>query len=635
MNRQFWLLVLILSFSVPLWAQDKGYDVKSYSASIHLDRSRDSIWGVVSMRVHSTSALQQIVQHAKYLTIDTVRVGTTGAPLSVRWLDTATGTYAVECNMPAGRDFSVSTQYHGNPRPEQTGGNWGGVTVDDSMMFAMGVGLKAPYTSTTRHWLPCYDLPDDKADTVDLYFWTDSSEVVASNGLSDVMFANHQKVTHWRETWPVATYLLTFAVGPYTIANYTGTNGVARQIFALQRDSIAAANVYSDLIAPSIDYFDSLFVHYPFEKVGYVITPIGSMEHQTMICLDKVAMGDTWDNTTPSHELAHQWWGDWVTCRTFDDAWLNEGFATYCEALVLERFVGRAAYLTRMNSYRSAEVGVTRAKMRIDSLPIYAAATANHHSNNYPPTIYKKAAVVLGMLREYLGDPLFFMWLRTYGGNHAYSTVTTKDLEQTLESMSGQNMGWFFQEFIYDRGAPVVDVRYAPAGTHLSLDITQVQDSLGYRYFRMPLMIQTSKSGTSLPQPIWLDSVKTTHIEITADAPADTLIIDPAHTSLIATRFVSPQAGVDGDASTKLQFNVYPNPASHSVAIEIRSTLPEQWAQIEIVDIRGARLREVALDTTTTTLRKSIDVNQLPAGAYTIIATTRDGRQFSDRLSLK
>lgn len=627
MNRRLLPLALLLTLASPVLAQDKGYDVKSYSATIHLDRSRDSIWGVVRMNVRSTSFLQQVVQHAKYLTIDTVRVGVAGNVLGVHWVDTASGTYMVDCSMPAGRDFTLVTQYHGKPRPEQTGGNWGGVTNSDTMMFAMGVGLNAPYTSTTRHWLPCYDLPDDKADSVEFYFWSDSNEVVASNGVEDIMFANHQRVTHWIERWPIATYLMTFAVGPYTTTNYFSTTGAGGQMFALQRDSIAANKVYTDLVAPSLAFFDSLFVPYPFEKVGYVVTPIGSMEHQTMICLDKHVLGNTWSNTTPSHELAHMWWGDWVTCKTFDDAWLNEGFATYCESLVHERFEGRAAYIAKLASDRASEVNVTRGKMKIDTLPIYAASTANHHQNNYPLTIYKKGAVVLGMLRSYLGDALFFQALRTYGRNHAYGNVTTEDLQRTIESMSGQNLSWFFREFIYDRGAPVVDVTYRTVGNHLTLDLTQVQDSLGFRFFRMPLFVKTAKASSEY-QAIWLDSIKTTHIELDIRSPSDTVVIDPDRTALIATRFVSTTADVKAGDRERFALNVVPNPASSTVMIEVSSDRDRAWSRIDLFDVRGALRMVQNVDTTASWFTQSVDVHSLPSGVYSVVLSTSDGQQF-------
>jgi aminopeptidase N len=588
------------------------------------------------MRVHSTAFLQQVIQHAKYLSIDTVHVGSTGLPRVIQWIDTASGTYMVDCNMPAGRDFTLITQYHGNPRPEQSGGNWGGVTNSDSLMFAMGVGLNAPYTSTTRHWLPCYDLPDDKADTAEFYFWTDSSEVVAGNGRGDVSFVNGQRLTHWIETKPIASYLLTFAVGPYTTTDYFSIDGVGAQMFALQRDSVAANKLYTDIIAPSVAFYDSLFTPYPFEKVGYVVTPIGSMEHQTMICLDKRVLTDNWSNTTPSHELAHQWWGDWVTCKTFDDAWLNEGFATFCESLIHERFQGHAAYVSAQAANRSAEVSVTvRGKMKIDSLPIYAAATADNHTNNYPATIYKKGAVVLGMLRSYFGDPFFFQALRTYGNTHAYSNVTTADLQQTFESMSGQNLSWFFRQFVYDRGAPVVDLQYTISDKHLTLDLTQMQDSLGYRYFRMPLVLKLQKSGSVQDQPIWLDSIKTTRVQLDLDFAPDTVIVDPDHTSLIASRFITALASTPEDQSAASHFAAFPNPATSSVTIEITTPVQKRWSRLGIFDSRGVGLRELPLDTTASVLKRTLDLHGLAAGSYTLVASDAAGEQYVNRVTLK
>jgi aminopeptidase N len=323
-----------------------------------------------------------------------------------------------------------------------------------------------------------------------------------------------------------------------------------------------------------------------------------------------------------------------VTCKTFDDAWLNEGFATYCEALVHERFEGRAAYIANLASDRAAEVTVTRGKMKIDTLPIYAAATANHHQSNYPATIYKKGAVVLGMLRSYLGDAFFFQALRTYGRNHAYGNVTTDDLERTIESMSGQNLSWFFRQFIYDRGAPVVDVAYKMSGSHLTMDLTQVQDSLGFRYFRMPLFVKTAKTASEY-QAIWLDSVKTTHVELDVTSPADTVVIDPDRTALIATRFVSPVAAVDHADRQNVGMNLVPNPASNAISVEAWSDLDRTWSRIDLFDSRGAWCVGEHLDTTAQRVKRMVDVHSLASGAYSVVLSTTDGQQFVERLVVR
>ena len=335
------LLLLILNFrafappAVVNAQPVKGYNVLYYNATITLDRLADSLAGVQTMTGKTDSPISQILQHVKYLTIDSVFVN--DIPASVSWQDTAMGIYYVlpRSTLPAHQTFTVQTYYHGPGKPEQNNYKWGGLTDEDTMMFAMGVGFAAPYTSCTRHWLPCYDLPSDKPDSVDLTFIGAASDLTASNGLlvsNTVM--NGRRAMHWHISHPIATYLLTFATGPYTVQQIPNSLNKPFEVFALRSDS-AAVSEMAFRVSRALAFYDSLFAPYPFEKVGYVITPIGSMEHQTMISLGRDALRPK--SMAAVHELAHQWWGDWVTCRTFDDAWLNEGFATYCESLFLQR----------------------------------------------------------------------------------------------------------------------------------------------------------------------------------------------------------------------------------------------------------------------------------------------------------
>ena len=199
----------------------KGYDVKYYNATIRLDRAADSIFGDVTMGAHADSAITSVLQFAKYLTIDSVYI-MGGVRSSISWIDTSTGQYVVAfpSAIAPGTAFSVRTFYHGKGTPEPDSWSWGGVTDKDTMMFSMGVGFEVPYTSCTRYWLPCYDLPDDEADSVDLTFITPPGDITASNG---ILLSNNvtpggpwgaERIMHWHESHPIATYLLTFASGP-------------------------------------------------------------------------------------------------------------------------------------------------------------------------------------------------------------------------------------------------------------------------------------------------------------------------------------------------------------------------------------------------------------------------------------
>ncbi|MFI5264186.1 MAG: M1 family metallopeptidase, partial [Candidatus Kapaibacterium sp.] len=490
-------LALIVN-SVPLKAQDptinpaKGYDVKSYNATIWLNRQKDSISGWVEMSAIAMGGLPQILQDAKFLQIDSVFVdgkrSTTTTPDS-------NGSYNIigyPNTYQNGSEFTTKTYYHGKCTNEGGSYAWGGVQNMGNMMFAMGVGFNTSYVSCTRHWLPCYDEPDDKADSVTLNFYADTSGIVVSNGLQNDYKAGTDNGTtnyfQWKITHPIATYLLTFAFGPFEKLTIANPLNIPFDVYAFPNDTAKLRMLIQKRVVPALVFFDSLFGKYPFEKVGYVVAPIGSMEHQTMITLVNSAL-DT-NNTTAVHELSHQWWGDRTTCYDFNDPWLNEGFATFCESLFQERFFGEAQYLSRQHSNISSALAASE-----DMIPLFAAPAHTKPRNNYPPVIYNKGAAVLGMLRYALGDEAFFDALRTYGNLTAYSTATTEDLENIFEDTTHEDLRMFFIEWVFGIGHPVLSVTWSKNGGTINMMLTQTQDSAKIGFFRHPIVVETRASG--------------------------------------------------------------------------------------------------------------------------------------------
>jgi aminopeptidase N len=632
-------MFVTLLFSVPFYSfaqiPDKGYDVIAYNATVKFDRQTDSLRGQVTMMARATTDLTDILQHAKYLTIDSVRINQS-QEVSFGSVDTASGAYHLLVNtIPTNQIFTVTTFYHGRGMPEQYGSlPWGGVTDEDSMMFAMGVGFYTPYTGCTRHWLPCYDLPDDKADSVDLTFLCRASDVTASNGLLvSSTISNGWRTMHWHEGHPIATYLLTFATGPYTEQTITNQLGKPFEVYSLGRDSVLAAAEMNGRVAEILHFYDSLFAPYPFEKVGYAVTPFGSMEHQTMICLDKRVLGgnpatDVSDNSTVAvHELSHMWWGDWVTCKTFDDAWLNEGFARFCESLSLEHLFGRAAYVTRQHS------NIAGAKTSV--LPLFGAPTVDHHNSNYPyETIYQKGAVVLGMLRQYLGDSIFFASVRYYGNQHAYSTVTSADLEAAFEQVSGGNLSWFFKEWVFGRRYPQDTVTWMKIPNGAVLTFHQRLDTLAKIYFRVPIPVRfVSKNGQSTDNVIWMDSTQSSSTTIQLGFEPDTVKLDPEGLLLMRTVKITEQAQLNVPAENLLDktFCVYPNPdRSGELLYLFRGSIGGEMHLILYTEA-GQQVREWIRTNT----NGSLNLEGLTSGTYRLAVLTASDKNFSIPVSIQ
>lgn len=359
----------------------------------------------------------------------------------------------------------VAVYYSGEMSDEYGPGSWGGVSSGGDILYAMGVGFSNNYVSTTQHWFPCYDHPADKA-TFTGYFIVAPGMSVASNGLliGQTELENGNRLYTWDHIYPAATYLLTFAVGPYTAINI-GTPDLPMVLYTLPNDSTATKLSFAQL-PKMVAGFAERFGTYPFEKVGYVNTPQGAMEHQTMVSFPtSVSRSGDSLNMIGAHELAHQWFGDLVSPVDFRHAWLNESFATYCESVWLEELGGFSSYMAsqegKINTY------INRIAPREGVLPLYDFPRAAP-SSNYPATIYEKGAVVVGMLRFELGDSLFHAVMREYLGRYAYGNASTQDLIDVCEELSGKDLDWFFDQWVRRSGWP-----------QLQIDVTNLSEPPG------------------------------------------------------------------------------------------------------------------------------------------------------------
>ncbi len=609
----------------------KGYDVNYYNATLWLDRAKDSLSGKVEMTATSMGQLSQILQHAKNLTIDSVFVD--GVRASTVIIDTLSGAYNIigyPANYHNGSEFVVRTYYHGKATNEGGAKAWGGVQNMGGMMFSMGVGFTAPYISCTRHWLPCYDEPDDKADSVTLRFFADTSGIVVSNGLQTGYLLepdNKTTFTEWTVSHKIATYLLTFAFGPFQKVSIANPLNIPFDVYGFSKDTAKLRMLMQKRVVEALVYFDSLIGSYPFEKVGYVVAPIGSMEHQTMITLVNQAL-DT-NSTTAVHELSHMWFGDEVTCYDFNDAWLNEGFATYCESLFLERFSGEAQYWTRQHSNIAGSL-LTQAS----TIPLHGAPFYTVPRNNYPPAIYQKGAAVIGMMRYIFGDSAFFAVMRGYVKSPT-GTMSSAELGDGLSIVTNSDVGWFFNKWVFGIGNPIYNILWSRNGGNVTMRIEQIQDSIKVGYFRLPLIIEARAAGGKTERhKIQLDSIRFNEIKFENSFVPDTLVIDPD--GAIIKKIIGPvKLGVIAAPNLVQENDIFavrfnPNPSnSHKMTVTI-SGIPIRMVMLDagntelmIFDTNGNNVSLIKLDHRNNSgspqngdYSYSIDTGSLASGTY-------------------
>jgi len=382
--------------------------------------------------------------------------------------------------------------------------------------FAHGMTVGCPRDN--HYWFPCYDLPSDKAERgIMMNLTVPDTFQTSSNGLLDSVTPNPRSKTQnpksfgtrtywWRHPYPICTYLMTFSASRFstwrdTVVGQTGDT-VPIIHYLWPRDS-AASRVGFQNLPDMLEYFaDTLrFGPYPFERFGFIPGyygfPWGGMEHQTTVMLHASYIGGGSD-ATQAHELSHMWWGDMVTHVGYADVWLNEGFGTYAECLYMGHQQGRAYF----NTYLRGKVSSYISRDRSFRMPLYNPPWSQIYDYGH---IYCKGAVVEHMLRFVLGDTaweqpgLYYQALRAYRDSFPYGTVSTEDYQRINEQVSGMDLDWFFDEWIYQAGYPKYSLTWLrePAGDSFRIitTLTQQNGAQAPPVFHMPLPVRVNCTG--------------------------------------------------------------------------------------------------------------------------------------------
>lgn len=435
--------------------------------------------------------------------------------------------------------------------------------------------LSEPYGA--KGWWPCKQDLIDKIDSIDVYISHPSQYKAASNGiLKSENILGSNKVTHWKHKYPIPAYLIAIAVTNYTVYNdhvNSGNFDVVNYVYPETLQSTKAATA----ITPSIiDLFGSLFEIYPYasEKYGHAEFGWGGgMEHTTM-----TFMGG-WSRGLIAHELAHQWFGNKITCGSWEDIWLNEGFATYLDALVIENFDGDSAFenwrSSKVNYITSSTSGSTFVKDTTSVSAIFNGRLS-----------YSKGAMILHMLRYKLGDTDFFQAIKNYlaDPNIAFGYARTEDLQNHFETVSGLNLTEFFKDWFYGEGYPTYKVTWYqdPTSKEVQFTVNQTQSHSSVSFFEMPLPVRVNGSSgkTEMVRLELTESGQTFNTSI--DFTINSIEIDPE--SQLISRNNSAVLGVDlVQLETNIQ--IYPNPAKD--ILNIQNNSQAQINRITFYDILG------------------------------------------------
>lgn len=470
------------------------YDAKYYRLDLTLNDTTEIISGSVYMYAEALIGALNVVELNFFdnseMYIDSIK--SNDAVLTYIWNNDIiriflNDTYEYE-------PFDVTVYYHGHPLE---GGlqsfDWG---YHGSPSKPIMCTLSEPYFA--QAWWPCKDLPRDKADSADINITVRSDLYVASNGLLREIIDNGTTKTYkWHEKYPITTYLISIAATNFTIFSnwyYPISEDVDSMevIYYVYPEKLSQAQALYPITPSMIEFLANTFGEYPFleEKYGMAhFTWGGAMEHQTC-----TSMSSTWyAEWVVLHELSHQWWGDYITCHNWHHIWLNEGFASYCEALWAGHEYGESYYHTYMGSMRYTGGGTIFIEDTTDAWNIFGTI------------VYDKGAWVLHMLRHVVGDSTFFDIMRAYYSDprYAYGAAQTEDFQGICEDVSGMDLDYFFEEWIYGEYYPRYQYSwiYESAGSgfydvYLHIDQTQGSEPT---HFTMPIdiTITTAKGDTT------------------------------------------------------------------------------------------------------------------------------------------
>ena len=551
-----------------------NYDVRWYRCWWNIDPAVREISGnVTTLFVPGAPGLDSLVfdlNHA--LTVDSVRYHNQATP----WLHAADLlTIRFSATLPQQTADSVTVYYHGVPPDNGFGAFTQGTHNGAPVIWT----LSEPYGASD--WWPCKNGLTDKADSVDIFISTPSAYRAASNGvLKSVLQAGTNTVFHWKHRYPVAAYLVCLAVTNYAryayqVPFYADTLEVVNYIYP--EDSASAATETGSIVS-MIQLYDTLFGIYPFQREKYGHAQFGwggGMEHQTMTFVTSFGF------ELLAHELGHQWFGDKVTCGSWTDIWLNEGFATYLSGLCYEHLA--PTWWTRFREVRVKSVTA------YPGGSVYCADTANINRLFDSRLSYAKGALVLHQLRWLMGDAAFFTALNNYlhDPGLAYGFARTENLKSHLESACGEDLTWYFNDWFTGEGYPSYHISWTQPGDSVLFTVTQTQSHPSVSFFRMIMPVQF-KNASRDTLVRFLNTFSGQSFAVRIPFKVDSVIFDPNYELISASNTV---IGAVTEFTGHSFLKIYPNPATDKLTFNFQGFPPKDPGKISIYDYSG-RLKD-------------------------------------------
>ena len=554
-----------------------NYDVTHHDLrfTINPDSTTPFISGVVSTTFRALSNMTTVTfDMATALAVSSVTMNGMG-------LTFTQSNYELNINLPTtlstGTTATVIITYAGSP-PQAEAAFTRSTHAGTPVIYT----LSEPFGA--RDWWPCKQDLNDKIDSFDIYITCPSAYIGVSNGLLQSSTTSGGNTTrHYRHNYPIPAYLISLNVTNYVTYNIqAGLGTVQNPFFPINNYLYPEGNTTTVQTAinqtvPVMNVFEEKFGFYPYrnEQYGHVqFSWGGGMEHTTMS-----SMGG-WSRSLIAHELAHQWFGDKITCGTWRDIWLNEGFAEYLAGLVVESLDGPASFIswktTKINNITTASNG---------ALYLTEAEALNVSRIFSSRITYNKGSMVVHMLRWKMGDANFYQAVRNYlnDSNLAFGYAITADLKAHLEAVHGASLSEFFSDWVYMQGYPTYTITAQNWGAgQAKITVSQTQSDPSVTYFEMPLEIRLSGAGGATQDVIVNHTTNGQQFIVSVPFVVTGVTFDPNKHIISKNNIVT--LGTES-FEWSATVSVYPNPTNDLLHVMMPSSL--QLNKIEIYNTLG------------------------------------------------
>ncbi len=484
--------------------------------------------------------------------------------------------------------------------------------------------LSEPYGA--RDWWPCKNGLDDKADSIDIIVTNPAAYKAAANGLlqtETLVAGGTKKATYWKHRYPIASYLVCFAVTNYSVFNNSvvlGSTTLPMQTFCYPESLVSFQNGTQNVLN-AMQLFHNNFGDYPFikEKYGHVQFGWGGgMEHQTATFVVSI------DESLCAHELGHQWFGDKITCGSWEDIWLNEGFATFLAAFYMENKYPANILNSRKNVINNITSALGGSVWVNDTTSVGRIFDGR--------LSYNKGSYLLYMLRWKLGDVAFFNALRQYQKDPAviYGFAKTDDLRRNLEQVSGQNLTEFFKDWFKGQGYPSYNVQWAQMGTSMvQIKMNQTTSHASVDFFELPVALKF-KNATQ-EKTVVVDNKTNGEVFVqNIGFIADTVLIDPEYWLVTKNNTTLKLPDVPMPVIPS-EIKVGPNPFQKQFKISFIN-MAFSTASINLYNAIGQIVYSKDITIVNGTGDIDVPTRHLASGEYTLRITAANGFKFIKKM---